>query len=301
MRKPSLAQIVYSTTFPRPSNNDPGSFASHIARHLVPEVRIETNTFYGPLDCIEAQYPGLDYSYAPHRMRLSRFPWHRRLFRVFDKLRLTEDEISELCCWEGTKSARQRYEAEEGITVRDTSGDSIPVAVVAPMPSVEVHYDFCGPEDDPDQLHETRSQDPVRASQSRSSSTLSDYRVTGSDDEYSDEEVESCGVALNHRLLAAMAARDQGADVPLDEDWEQWMKEAGERGGYGDMVHAIRSNQPLSFLPEAPTSALRHDQPRLTTATTLSAESYLYSTSATILASSPVFPPASTHPSGTAR
>lgn len=301
MRKPSLAQVVYNTTFPRPTTSDPGSFAAHITRHLVPEVRVETNTFYGPLDCIEAQYPGLDYSSASHRQRLSRFPWHRRLFRVFDKLHLTDDEISDLCCWEGTKSARQRYEAEEGISVRDTTGDSIPHAAVFPMPTVDIHYDFCGPEDDHDQLHETRSDDTVRASNSRSSSAFSDYHANEYVEEFSDEEVESCGVELNHRLLAAMAARDQGADVPLDEDWEQWMKEAGERGGYGDMVHAIRSSQPLSFLPEAPTSALRHDNQRLATAATLSAESYLYSTSSSLLASSPVFPPPSTHPSGTAR
>ncbi|KAJ5183386.1 hypothetical protein N7492_001002 [Penicillium capsulatum] len=301
MRKPSLAEIVYTTTFPRPTASDPGSFAAHITRHLVPEVRVETNTFYGPLDCIEAQYPGLDYSFAPHRQRLSRFPWHRRLFRVFDKLHLTEEEISGLCCWEGTKSARQRYEAEEGVSVQDTTGDAIPRATLFPTPTVAIHYDFGGPEDDQDQLHETRSDDTVRASHSRSSSAFSDYRGTGFDEDLSDEEVESCGVELNHRLLAAMAARDQGADVPLDEDWEQWMKEAGECGGYGDMVHAIRSSQPLSFLPEAPTSALRHDNARLATAATLSAESYLYSTSSSLLTSSPVFPPSSTHPSGTAR
>ncbi|KAJ5763610.1 hypothetical protein N7533_002291 [Penicillium manginii] len=289
MRKPSLAQAVYNATFPRPRASDPGSFAAHITRNLVPEVRIETNTFYGPLDCIEAQYPGLDYSYGPHRMRLGRFTWHRRLFHVFDKLRLTETEISELCCWEGTKSARRRYEAEEGITVRDTTASGVRPATPAREPSVEIHhYDCCGPDEefeldldldlDIDQIIETRSDDTVRASESRSSSSMaSEYRHEFEED-YSDDEMESCGVALNQRLLDAMAARDQGADVPLDEDWEQWLKEAGERGGYGDMVHAIRTNQPLGFPPEVPTSSIRHSDPRITTprAATLSAEQYLF-------------------------
>ncbi|KAJ6144283.1 hypothetical protein N7470_008178 [Penicillium chermesinum] len=213
MRKPSLSQIVYNATFPRPRTSDPGSFAAHINRHLVPEVRMETNNFYGPPDCIEAQYPGLDYSYAPHRLRLGRFPWHRRLFRVFDELGLTREEISELCCWEGTKSARTRYELEEGVTVRDTTGHTIVQATPHVAPSVIVHHDFCGPEDDDhDQAIETGSVDTVRASdcQSRTESVLSDYRSLELEEDFSDEEVESCGLALNHRLMANMAARDQG-------------------------------------------------------------------------------------------
>lgn len=294
MRKPSLAQIVYNATFPRPRSSDPGSFAAHITRHLVPEVRIETNTFYGPLDCIEAQYPGLDYAYGPHRMRLGRFPWHRRLFRVFDELQLTPEEISELCCWEGTKSARQRYEADEGTIVQDTTGSSVQRAAPPPLPLIRIHEvdsdDICELEEDQDQNLETGSNDTIRASDSRSSSVLSDYRSHEVEDEYSDEEMESCGVALNHRLLAAMAARDQGANVPLDEDWEQWLKEAGERGGYGEMINAIRANHPLNFLPEVPTSALRHDGARLRTATTVPAEAYLYTSSTNLFPSSPVLP-----------
>ncbi|KAJ5934229.1 hypothetical protein N7466_003776 [Penicillium verhagenii] len=303
MRKPSVAQVVYNTLFPRPTSNDPSSFAAHVAKHLVTEVRVETAIFYGPLDCIEAQYPGLDYAYGPHRMRLGRFPWHKRLFRAFDELRLTKEEIFELCCWEGTKSARARYEQEEGVTVRDTTGDSIHPASPTPLPLITIHDDFCGPEDH-DQFIETGSDDTVRASNSRSSSVMSDYRAQELiEEDSSDEEMESCGVALNHRLLVAMAARDQGADVPLDEDYEQWLKEAGERGGYGDMVHAIRSSQAFNFIPEVPTSALRHevrldDEGLLPT--TLSAETFLYSTS-NLFASSPVIPQSSNHTSGTAR
>jgi hypothetical protein len=225
-------------------------------------VRIETNAFYGPLDCIEAQYPGLDYAYAPHRLRLGRFPWHRRLFRAFDELKLTEEEISEICCWEGTKSARQRYELEEGITVRDTTGDTTRVATPTPPPAVRIHPDFYtlteeSEEDEDDyydMMAETGSDDTVRASSSRTSSALADFRPSFGDDEYSDEEVESCGLALNNRLLAATAARAQGANVPVDADYEQWLKDANERGGYDWMVAAIRANQPLNN-PEAAISS----------------------------------------------
>ncbi|KAJ5466394.1 hypothetical protein N7530_010181 [Penicillium desertorum] len=252
MRKPSVAQIVYNATFPRPRTNDPGSFGAHITRNLVPEVRVETSLFYGSLDCIEAQYPGLDYSYGPHRMRLSRFPWHRKLFRTFDELGLTEEEISNLCRWEGTKSARQRYEAEEGIIVRDTTAHSVRPASPQPAPSIEVHfndYDFCETEEEDDQIIETQSNDTVRAIDSRASSRSAEEEH-GTEEELSDEEMESCGVALNNRILAAMAARDQGTDVPLDEDWEQWLKEAGERGTFGEMVQAIRANQPLTLVAD---------------------------------------------------
>lgn len=76
------------------------------------------------------------------------------------------------------------------------------------------------------------------------------------DEESSDEEMESYGVELNNRLLVATAAREQGADVPLDEDWEQWLKEAVERGGYTDMINAIRTGQPLSFSSNHPSSSL---------------------------------------------
>lgn len=252
MRKPSVAQLVYNASFPVECPSNPSSFAAHVARNLVPEVRLETDRFYGSLDCSEARYPGLDYSYAPHRMRLGQFHWHSSLFKVFDELKLTSQEILELCCWEGTKSARERYEEEEGVRVADTTGERVAI-MDTPwyQPSVTVHDDFCGPEedDDQDQLIETGSDDTVRASDTRSSSVMSDYQ-SHELDEYSDDEVESCGVELNNRLVAAMAARDQGADVPLDEDYEQWLKEAGERGGYGDMVHVIRSNSQFPLIPD---------------------------------------------------
>ncbi|RAL00433.1 uncharacterized protein BO80DRAFT_455673 [Aspergillus ibericus CBS 121593] len=257
MHKPSLAQIVHSTLFPRPRASDPATFSAHITRNLVPEVRIETSTFYGSLDCPEAQYPGLDYSYGPHRMRLGRFPWHRRLFRAFDELGLTETEISSLCRWEGTKSARERYEKEEGVKVRDTTADSIRPASPSPLPSIEVHYEDY--EDDEEPFPEVDLHfdtcETVRPTSGLIDDRGIDCIVEEKDEEdSSDDEMESCGVELNHRLMAATAAREQGDDVPLDEDWEQWLKEAGERGSYTDVLSAIRMGQPLSYLYDMPSS-----------------------------------------------
>ncbi|KAL3472903.1 hypothetical protein BJX99DRAFT_261845 [Aspergillus californicus] len=246
MIKPSLAQIVHRASFPRQRTSDPATFAAHIALNLVPEVRIETSTFYGSLDSVEAQYPGLDYSYGPHRMRMSRFPWHRKLFRVFDELGLSEDEISSLCRWEGTKSARQRYEKEEGIKVRDTTADAIRPASPSPIPSVIFHV-----EDSPVHVYEAEAKIPPCEGAEVRTGAIDDRGIDcelQEGEDSSDDEVESCGVELNHRLIAATAARERGANVPLDADWEQWLKEAGERGSYTDLLNAIRRGQPLNFL-----------------------------------------------------
>lgn len=293
MRKPSVAHIVYNATFPRPRNNDPGSFAAHITRNLVPEVRVETSLFYGPLDSIEAKYPGLDYSYGPHRIRLSRFPWHRKLFATFNELGLTESEISDLCRWEGTKSARQRYEAEEKVKVQDTTAQSVRLASPPPPPSIEMCFDdFCGPEE---RNIEIRSNETIRASVSRASNYQAAMAEPGTEGDPSDDEMESCGVALNNRIHAAMAARDRGTDVPLDEDWEQWLKDAGERGRFGEMVHAIRLNQPLDFLYE---NALTPQPRNLVPSAASLPDAYMISVPDSILPNSAI--PYASNTSGTA-
>lgn len=248
MHKPSLSQIIYNALFPRPRSTDPPSFSAHVARNLVPEVRIETSTFYGSLDCIEAQYPGLDYSYGPHRMRLSRFPYHRKLFKVFDDLALTESEIGSICRWEGTKSARERYEKEEGVVVRDTTGENVRRARPSPPPSIQVHFGNAS-------TPTTRGQPVDENVSPLDLLTLSPSSESEAAEELSsDEEVQSCGVPLNRRLIMATAARERGADVPLDEDWEQWLKDAVERGNYSDILSAIRSDRPLNFLSSSATS-----------------------------------------------
>lgn len=124
-RQTPIAHLLYNYLFPHPTQSDPPSFSAHLARNLVPEVRIEVATFYGDLNSAEARYPGLNYCYAPHRMRLGRFKHHKRLFDAFDNLGLTYNEIQDFCCWEGTKWARERYEKDEGVKVHDTTGDEI--------------------------------------------------------------------------------------------------------------------------------------------------------------------------------
>jgi hypothetical protein len=180
-------------------------------------------------------------------MRLSRYPWHRKLFEVFDELGLTEAEISSLCRWEGTRSARERYEKEEGLTVRDTTAQNVRPATPPPPPSVELHSDVPvqpseseEEDEDEDVVEEDALDVPIFP---RGNSEQSD----DDEEESSDEEMESYGLELNQRLLFATAARERGADVPLDEDWEQWLKEAVERGNYSDMLHAVRTGQPLNL------------------------------------------------------
>lgn len=124
-RQRNIASLVYQHLYPHPGPQDPPDFSQFLIRHLITEVRIETQRFYGGLDTIEAKYPGLNYSHPPHRKRLSRFSNHARLFTAFDDLGLTAHEISELCKWEGTLWARQRYERDERIKVTDTTANEI--------------------------------------------------------------------------------------------------------------------------------------------------------------------------------
>ena len=72
-RKQHIQTLVYNNLFPNPRPEDPATFSAHLSKNLVGEVRIETATFYGSLDTVEARYPGLNYSHPPHRKRLGRF------------------------------------------------------------------------------------------------------------------------------------------------------------------------------------------------------------------------------------
>lgn len=52
------------------------------------------------------------------------------------------------------------------------------------------------------------------------------------EDEDSDVEIRSVGIELNERLRAAVAQREAGnAATVMDEEWEQWLKDAVEAGG----------------------------------------------------------------------
>ncbi|GFP56745.1 hypothetical protein TASIC1_0007023700 [Trichoderma asperellum] len=210
MRGRPVEVLVYEYMFPKPKTFDPQDFQALLQRSLIPEVRQETHAFYGHLETQEAKYPGLDYTHPTHRIRLSRWSWHRRLFRAFDGLGLTHAEISALTKWEGTKWAKEKFEKEQGIIIRDTAADGFPDwtepasrASAQQGRSVRIHTIDISSLDD-DENMET---------------------------EESDEELASVGVSLNQHLRAQAARREAGdTSVVLDEEWEQWLKNAIESG-----------------------------------------------------------------------
>jgi hypothetical protein len=234
MKKPSVSDLVYSKQYPRPRANDPVSFVQHIQRCLVPEVREEVQRYFGRIDCIEAQYPGLDYTSAPHRRRLATFPWHRRLFRLFDELRLTSDEILNLCNWEGTRAAKDRFERESGTEIEITTLHDVASAPEGRGPRAIVHRIINRPPSRP--LSDVTNH-------------AAGKRKADVDNEHSDEDEteESIGVHLNQQLIAAADARERGEAATFNHQWEQWMKEALERNemDLDTILETIRQGRPF--------------------------------------------------------
>ncbi|KIW87317.1 uncharacterized protein Z519_11953 [Cladophialophora bantiana CBS 173.52] len=233
MRKPSIPELIFQRTFPKPKQGDPVSFYAHIQRHIVGEVRVEVQNFYGALDTLEAQYPGLDYSFTPHRRRLSRYPWHRRLFRVFDELGLTEDEILNLCQWEGTRAAKERYEREAGVEVRTTTADDVVAALPGNGPRA-VFEDLSRP-----------------ASVDRASSCSETLVATPEKEEYKAKDVDTPSPAPEEDFIDllrdAMQSRLRGDPSAINQAWEQWLKETLERHDDIDIdlvMTAIRNLEP---------------------------------------------------------
>ena len=233
-RKTQISALVYGTLFPTPAPQDPPSFSAHLSKNLVGEVRIETATFYGSLDTIEARYPGLNYAHAPHRKRLGRFPHHKKLFEAFDRLGLTDSEIQGFCRWEGTLWARERYERDEGVKVEDTTGIEITAWVDrrktrhhgANAKGINVKTDIEVEIEEVPASEHRHHMDTILP-------TATDTEMQDSSDDDDDEDVdvgESVGFELNQRLMHAAALREQGANVPMDPEWEQYLKEAQERG-----------------------------------------------------------------------
>ncbi|KLU88137.1 hypothetical protein MAPG_07124 [Magnaporthiopsis poae ATCC 64411] len=225
MKRRPIDELIYEALFPRPRPSDPHNFQDFLTRHLIAEVRHEVHAFYGHIDDDESKYPGLDYCHPTHRIRLSRWQWHRRLFRAFDLLRLTNDEIYGLTKWEGTKWAKERYEKESGITIRDTTADGFtdwipPERRAAAQSELEVDEE----EDDEDDTSSVRTRVQATAA---AEDELPDA------DESEDEVQSSVGVELNERLRQRVAAHNAGdTSQPLDEEWEQWLKNAIETGEF---------------------------------------------------------------------
>lgn len=219
MKGRPIDQLVFEQVFPKPRSQDPQSFHALLQRHLILEVRQEVHSFYGHLDTPEAKYPGLDYTNHTHRTRLSRWQWHRRLFRAFDALRLTPNEISGLTKWEGTKWAKERYERENNCVIRDTAADGMRIW-------------------DPTDLTIERE---VQANPEPQTDV--DEAMDKVDEDDSEGELESVGVSLNERLRERLAARAAGdSSLPLDEAWEQWFKNAVETGEITSVRDSVRDS-----------------------------------------------------------
>ncbi|KAI1261422.1 hypothetical protein F5Y18DRAFT_204227 [Xylariaceae sp. FL1019] len=236
MKGRSVDQLVYEFMFPKPRANDVQNFQSLLHRHLILEVRQEVHSFYGHLDTQEAKYPGLDYCHPIHRIRLTRWPWHRRLFRAFDGLRLTNAEIWGLTKWEGTRWAKERFERDSGTVIRDTASDDIAdwvepedrvssdaATVIAPEP------EDCGDEEMQGEIDEEEGEEE--------------------EDEDEDDGFESVGFALNERLRQR-AARNEAGQIsePYEEEWEQWLKNAIDSGEFPFLTD---TNGGASLIPQA--------------------------------------------------
>lgn len=232
--------LVYEYMFPKPKTFDPQDFQALLQRSLIPEVRQETHAFYGHLETEEAKYPGLDYTHPTHRIRLSRWSWHRRLFRAFDGLGLTHAEISALTKWEGTKWAKDKFEKEQGFIIRDTAADGFP--------------DWTAPAS----RASAQQGRTVRIHTIDISSLDDDENM---ETEESDEELASVGVSLNQQLRAQAARREAGdTSAVLDAEWEQWLKNAVESGELAiltermteEMLGQSHSSNPMvaSLLPD---------------------------------------------------
>ena len=224
MKKPRIEDLVMSRLFPQRKDIDPSDWQTYVRRSLIQEVRTETLCFYGPFDCLEAQYPGLDYAKTSHRLRLNRFPCHRKLFRVFDELRLTESEIHRLCKWEGTRWARETYEANNRVKIKDTTWNGVydsrnrrTTVTVAPGWSGETAEIESGKV--PNNDVESEGEDEETRDSDEGDELSEDSE---------DELQQSVGVNLNQRLLVATEARARGEEAIIDADWEQWLKEAAE-------------------------------------------------------------------------
>ena len=245
MKKPRVEDLLMVRLFAPRKDLDPNDWQTHVRRNIVHEVRAETLRFYGPTDCLEAQYPGLDYNDPAHRLRLSQFPYHRRLFRAFDQLQLTDDEIQRLCKWEGTRHAREAYEASNRIKIRDTTWDGVTDRRERPTTATRIllRGGHIGTENaEPAENLGSKDEDEEMA--------CSNGQEEVSEEESEDEMQQSVGVELNQRLLAATEARARGEDVVIDADWEQWLKEAAERGVRPDVLQSAEATSVSAHTPQ---------------------------------------------------
>jgi hypothetical protein len=88
------------------------------------------------------------------------------------------------------------------------------------------------------------------------------------DGDDSDIEIQSVGVELNERLRAAVAQREAGNPATvMDEEWEQWLKDAVEAGGLPFLSSDLSPNANIPGTRPATESPTMH--PRLLNAARL--------------------------------
>lgn len=239
MQGPSLKVLLFHAVHPliAPGTGNPGQFDTFIRNRIVPEIREETQRFYGPhqSNSLEYRYPGLDYTDKGHRLRLSQFPNHRILFRAFEKLGLAKYEIDGLCTWEGTKAAREGYQRLHNVVIRDTTFDGIPDSGPQRLPSVTQNvfpYITSQPSGRGGYLPSPRVAHNSSYYSSHSSRGSSSPFSSESEQESSDDLVShGIGMSLNRRLFAPSERQYRGnASTNIDPAWEAWMKDAAERG-----------------------------------------------------------------------
>ncbi|EGS19075.1 uncharacterized protein CTHT_0056970 [Thermochaetoides thermophila DSM 1495] len=266
MKGRPVEELVYEYLFPRPRQSDPQNWNSFLQRCLIQEVRNETHSFYGHIDSLEAKYPGLDYTHPVHRIRLSRWPWHRRLFRAFDALRLTPAEIQGLAHWEGTKWAKERYEADHNVIIRDTTADGFPNYVNPDDPysaqsiarrraqrqaAREHHrhqHDEAATEENPDENEEDEDEES-QSDEDENEAAASSMRLI-------QEQIRLQQQQAQQALLRSQPQQSQHApttttttatlhhllidpSIPLDEAWETWLKNAIENGELSHVTDQI--------------------------------------------------------------
>ena len=247
MQKPDIWKLVLAIVSPTAVEPSGSDWRAYIWGSITPEVRTESVRFFGATDDYETRYPGLDYTNPGHRLRLSAFPNHRKLFAAFDQLRLTDGEIHALCRWRGTRRARADFERKNNYKIVDTTWDGVD-PYQSLQPTVTVHaIDRNVPgallleQSNTVQPYEngTENTEYEDGEESEEGEEDEEDEEDDGDDgvpdiESEDELQQSIGVELNERLRANaqadVEARARGDSVTMDAQWEQWLKEAAERG-----------------------------------------------------------------------
>ena len=233
MQKPEIWKLVLTHLAPSktdPSNSD---WRSYINRYIISEIKQENVRYFGSIDSQEAQYPGLDYTNPAHRLRLKSFPYHHKLFTVFDKLRLTEGEINNLCKWHGTKRSREEFEKKHHLRIAETTWEGVhPYRYLEPIVTVREGDDTATNPQSMISQDEAVQEDEEMEEFEDGHGIIDEGRISAQESE--DELQQSVGLELNARLRANAEsdaeARARGEQVAMDAEWEQWLKEAAERG-----------------------------------------------------------------------